>query len=136
MSLPEDTKKEINEYFLNQQNLKNELVKEAKRDLLNQLNDPERELTDNEKKLIRKTAKSYNVIILIITGITAISIIGIANLYSSYLELQTDQKLQASVEDLRNKTEKLTTEFETDVEKNINIIYSDYHIHNYWLHIF
>lgn len=119
MSLTEETKEEIRKYILDQEKIKQQLIDEIKIDLMKKLDDPERELTDNEKKLIKTTTKSYNTGILIVTIITAVSIGIITWLYTSIVENDLKIANQKQLEIFEDKLNELTSNFENEIDNSI-----------------
>jgi chromosome segregation ATPase len=82
------------------------------------ITNPSRELSDNEKSLIQKTTKKYNVTTLILTAITAISIGTIATLYTSLINSRAENRIEA----MDNTLSKKILEFEKIInDKSVDL---------------
>lgn len=81
----------LNENF----ELEDQINKVVRRRVHEHLTDPDRNLTENEKLLIQKATKGYNVTTIILTFITAISIGALATFYNNAIKEKAENNIEA-----------------------------------------
>lgn len=116
-----DEQKKAVEYLSEKEDIDKKLDEIVSRRISDYLSNPNRKLTTNEKELIEKSTKKFNIITIILTALTAVSIGTAATLYSSLI----DSRAEIRLGEIQNQIDKKLNQLQGQFDERANSLNID-----------